>query len=140
MTNAEKELNGWRELGEELGRVVSLMPTEVFEDWFPDWFGSRLFDLQVMKALPVSEELPVSADPKGFQNDEGRDRSGERDGSGNATDDPGREDRSDRGEERLRGRADRRGVGLPRSDSDRTEEAEVAPLSRPAPRAGKEPT
>lgn len=46
----QHELNAWRELGEEMGRVVSLMPKEQFEDWFPDWFGPRLFDLQVAAA------------------------------------------------------------------------------------------
>lgn len=43
----QAELNAWREIGEEVGRVISLMPIETFEDWFPDWFGPRLFDLQV---------------------------------------------------------------------------------------------
>jgi hypothetical protein len=47
MTETEKELNAWRELGEEMGRVISLMDAETFADWFPDWFGPRLFDLQV---------------------------------------------------------------------------------------------
>jgi len=41
------ELNGWRELGEEMTRVIFLMPQETFAEWFPDWFGPRLFDLQV---------------------------------------------------------------------------------------------
>src|SRR5262245_4735439 len=31
-----RELNGWRELGEELGRIVSLMPKETWDEWFPD--------------------------------------------------------------------------------------------------------
>lgn len=58
MTDVEKELNAWRELGEEMGRVVSLMPTEVFEDWFPDWFGPRLFDLQVTGASDRAVKEP----------------------------------------------------------------------------------
>lgn len=48
-TQEQLELNGWRELGEEIGRVISLMDAETREDWFPDWFRPRLFDLQVMK-------------------------------------------------------------------------------------------
>lgn len=61
LSPTELELNAWRELGEEMGRVISLMPAETFADWFPDWFGPRLFDLQVgakaSAALSPSEEL-----------------------------------------------------------------------------------
>lgn len=40
-------LNGWIELGEEMGRIISAMSPEQAEDLLPDWFGPRLFDMQI---------------------------------------------------------------------------------------------
>jgi hypothetical protein len=54
------ELNAWRELGDEMGRVISFLSREQYEDLFPDWFGPRLFDLQVRAAVPRS--APATAE------------------------------------------------------------------------------
>lgn len=62
LSPTQLELNAWRELGEEMGRVISLMPSETFADWFPDWFGPRLFDLQV--GAKASAALSPSEEPK----------------------------------------------------------------------------
>lgn len=62
LSPTELELNAWRELGEEMGRVISLMSAETFADWFPDWFGPRLFDLQV--GAKPSATLSPSEEPK----------------------------------------------------------------------------
>jgi hypothetical protein len=55
------ELNAWRELGEEIGRVIDLMPKEQFEDWFPDWFGPRLSELQMLATASVSHSHVASS-------------------------------------------------------------------------------
>lgn len=49
-------LNGWQEIGEEMSRVISSLTQEEYEGAFPDWFGSRLFDLQV-KAKQQADTL-----------------------------------------------------------------------------------
>lgn len=46
----QHELDGWRELGEEIGRIVSAMTLTDKDAYLPDWFGPRLFDLQVKAA------------------------------------------------------------------------------------------
>ena len=51
------ELNAWRELGEEMGRIVSLMTPADKEDYLPDWFGPRLFDLQVQAKSGLDARL-----------------------------------------------------------------------------------
>lgn len=50
-----KEVNGWREVGEEMGRIVSFMSPEQKDDLLPDWFGPRLFDMQVKAASSSCE-------------------------------------------------------------------------------------
>jgi hypothetical protein len=62
MTEVEKELNAWRELGEEMSCIISLMDAETFADWFPDWFGPRLFDLQILKSAPAPLPAPTAED------------------------------------------------------------------------------
>lgn len=66
LSPTELELNAWRELGEEMGRVISLMPAETFADWFPDWFGPRLFDLQVgaKASAALSPTFPIPLNEK----------------------------------------------------------------------------
>jgi len=39
------KLNGWRELGEEMERIVSFMSKEQRSDLLPDWFMDRLLRL-----------------------------------------------------------------------------------------------
>ncbi|HXU02791.1 MAG TPA: hypothetical protein VN903_17620 [Polyangia bacterium] len=55
LTVAE-QLKAWRELGDEMVRIISAMSPEQAEDLLPDWFGPRLFDLQVDATPPDAEE------------------------------------------------------------------------------------
>lgn len=58
--NLLHELNAWRELGEEMGRILSSMSPEQYEDLCPDWFGPRLFDLQVKPIGLAASGAPPS--------------------------------------------------------------------------------
>ncbi len=50
-----KSLNGWRELGEEMRRVIEAMSDEQRSDLLPDWFVPRL-DAFLMPLPPPPEE------------------------------------------------------------------------------------
>lgn len=57
------ELNAWRELGDEMGRIVSMMTPEDAANYLPDWFGPRLFDLQVKPPMSAALDARVGREP-----------------------------------------------------------------------------
>jgi hypothetical protein len=48
--NIEHQLNAWRELGDEMERIVSFMSASQRDDLLPDWFAPRLRQMLEMGA------------------------------------------------------------------------------------------